>query len=103
MASFHQPAPRGARRTGSTAAALTADAATVLAWANSAAPGEALMYFRGHLAMAADTSPAAEQLARAVAQLHRQGLVAPVQQRLGQHDYKYVLQRTCRPAADLAA
>ena len=79
------------------------DAEAVRAWTEAARAGEALMYFRGHLAMAADISPAARELAEVVAWLYDEGLVTPVQQRLGKHDYRYVLQRTGVPAEALAA
>ena len=74
------------------------DAEAVRAWTEEARAGEALMYFRGHLAMAADTSHAARELAEVVGWLYAEGLVTPVQQRLGKHDYRYVLQRTATPA-----
>ena len=77
------------------------DAEAVRAWTESAHAGEATMYFRGHLAMAADISPAARELAEVVAWLYDEGLVTPVQQRLGKHDYRYVLQRTGVPAEGL--
>ena len=77
------------------------DAEAVRAWTEAARAGEALMYFRGHLAMAADIRPAARELAEVVAWLYDEGVVTPVQQRLGKHDYRYVLQRTGVPAEGL--
>ena len=75
---------------------VLADSETVRSWVSNARCGEALTYFRGHLAMAADIAPAAGQLAAAIARLYRDGLVIPVQQRLGRHDYRYIVQRTAR-------
>lgn len=78
---------------------LLKDAEGLRCWADAARPGESTTYFRGHLAMAADISPAARELAELVTWLYAEGLVTPVQQRLGKHDYRYVLQRTQRLAA----
>ena len=75
---------------------VLADSETVRSWVSRAKSGEALTYFRGHLAMAADIAPAAGQLATAIARLYRDGLVIPVQQRVGRHDYRYIVQRTAR-------
>lgn len=75
---------------------VLADTETVRSWVSSARSGEALTYFRGHLAMAADIMPAAGHLATVIARLYREGLVIPVQQRIGRHDYRYIVQRTAR-------
>ena len=75
---------------------VLADTDTVRSWVNNAKCGEALTYFRGHLAMAADIAPAAGQLATAIGRLYRDGLVVPVQQRIGRHDYRYIVQRTAQ-------
>lgn len=75
------------------------DAEGVRAWADGARAGETTTYFRGHLAMAADISVAARELAELVGWLYREGLVTPVQQRVGKHDYRYQLQRTSVMAA----
>ena len=72
------------------------DIDSLRAWMCAAHEGNALPYFRGHLALAADTSPAARRIAEEVAWLYGAGLVVPVQQRLGKHDYRYILQRTAR-------
>ena len=92
---FRHAAARGKDLNGGSG--VLADSETVRSWVNNARCGEALTYFRGHLAMAADIAPAAGQLAAAISRLYRDGLVIPVQQRLGRHDYRYIVQRTARP------
>ena len=79
-----------------TGSGVLADTDAVRSWVTNARAGEALTYFRGHLAMAADVMPAAGHLATVVARLHSDGLVVPVQQRVGRHDYRYIVQRTAR-------
>jgi hypothetical protein len=68
-------------------------------WLTGATPGDALVYYRGHLSH--DRMPSAEALgdsdrrglsdvANRVLAAEAQGLVMPVQRRVGQNDWLYV-------------